>query len=113
MGDLRLPFPLVRPSANEAVTDAAEIDDVAIGKTQHEINSDLYGLSAPQLITLEEYRAIRPKEYKYYYVAQSEADKQALKTWRIYLRTQLIGEFNVNGFVTLPKFPMRFPFRFA
>lgn len=112
MADIKLPFSLVRPSPTEGVTDATEIDDVAIGKSQHEINEDLYS-QAPNLITIDEFRAIRVKEYKYYYVAKTEADKAAMKTWRIYLRTQLIGEFNVTGFVTLPTFPMRFPFRFA
>ena len=112
MADIKLPFSLVRPSPAEAVTDATEIDDTAIGKSQHEINEDLYS-QAPNLITIDEFRAIRVKEYKYYYVAKTEADKAAMKTWRIYLRTQLIGEFNVTGFVTLPTFPMRFPFRFA
>lgn len=112
MADIKLPFSLVRPSPSEGVTDATEIDDAAIGKSQHEINEDLYS-QAPNLITIDEFRAIRVKEYKYYYVAKNAADKAAMKTWRIYLRTQLIGEFNVTGFVTLPTFPMRFPFRFA
>ena len=112
MADIKLPFSLVRPSPTEGVTDATEIDDKAIGKSLHEINEDLYS-QAPNLITIDEFRAIRVKEYKYYYVAKTEADKAAMKTWRIYLRTQLIGEFNVTGFVTLPTFPMRFPFRFA
>ena len=112
MADIKLPFSLVRPSPTEGVTDATEIDDKIIGKSQHEINEDLYS-QVPNLITIDEFIAIRVKEYKYYYVAKTEADKAAMKTWRIYLRTQLIGEFNVTGFVTLPTFPMRFPFRFA
>lgn len=65
------------------------------------------------LITMEEYRAIKPKQFQTYFVARDETDKAKLKCWRIYLRTQLIGEFESNGKLTMPKFPMRFPFRFA
>lgn len=65
------------------------------------------------LITIEEYRAISPKKFQTYYVARDETDKAKLKCWRIYLRNQLIGEFESSGKLTIPKFPMRFPFRFA
>lgn len=65
------------------------------------------------LITMEEYRAISPKKFQTYYVARDETDKAKLKCWRIYLRNQLIGEFESSGKLTMPKFPMRFPFRFA
>ena len=65
------------------------------------------------LITMEEYRAISPKLFQTYYVARDETDKAKLKCWRIYLRNQLIGEFESSGKLTIPKFPMRFPFRFA
>ena len=65
------------------------------------------------LITMEEYRAISPKLFQTYYVARDETDKAKLKCWRIYLRNQLIGEFESSGKLTMPKFPMRFPFRFA
>ena len=65
------------------------------------------------LITMEEYRAIKPKLFQTYYVARDETDKAKLKCWRIYLRSQLIGEFESSGKLTMPKFPMRFPFRFA
>ena len=65
------------------------------------------------LITMEEYRAISPKAFQTYYVARDETDKAKLKCWRIYLRNQLIGEFESSGKLTMPKFPMRFPFRFA
>lgn len=68
---------------------------------------------AEQLITMEEYRGISPKQFKTYFVARDENDKAKLKCWRIYLRSQLIGEFDSSGHITLPKFPMRFPFRFA
>ena len=68
---------------------------------------------ASVLITMDEYRAISPKEFKTYYVARDETDKAKLKCWRIYLRNQLIGEFESSGKLTMPKFPMRFPFRFA
>lgn len=68
---------------------------------------------AGNLITMEEYRNIKPKLFQTYYVARDDADKLKLKCWRIYLRNQLIGEFESNGKLTLPKFPMRFPFRFA
>lgn len=68
---------------------------------------------AEQLITLEEFRATSPKEFKTYFVARDQADKAKLKCWRIYLRSQLIGEFDSEGTLTLPVFPMRFPFRFA
>lgn len=66
-----------------------------------------------QLITMDEFRAISPKQFKTYFVAKDETDKAKMKCWRIYLRTQLIGEFDSSGHITLPKFPMRFPFRFA
>lgn len=65
------------------------------------------------LITMEEYRAIKPKLFQTYFVARDETDKAKLKCWRIYLRSQLIGEFESSGKLTMPKFPMRFPFRFA
>ncbi len=68
---------------------------------------------AGKLITMETYRSIKPKEFKVYYVARNDEDKAKMKCWRIYLRTQLIGEFETNGALTLPKFPMRFPFRFV
>ncbi len=65
------------------------------------------------LITMEEYRAINPKLFQTYFVARDETDKAKLKCWRIYLRSQLIGEFESSGKLTMPKFPMRFPFRFV
>lgn len=65
------------------------------------------------LITMDEYRAISPKKFQTYYVARDDTDKVKMKCWRIYLRNQLIGEFESNGKLTMPKFPMRFPFRFA
>ena len=65
------------------------------------------------LITIDEYRAISPKAFQTYYVARDETDKAKMKCWRIYLRNQLIGEFESSGKLTMPKFPMRFPFRFA
>ena len=68
---------------------------------------------ASVLITMEEYRAISPKLFQTYYVARDETDKAKMKCWRIYLRNQLIGEFESSGKLTMPKFPMRFPFRFA
>lgn len=68
---------------------------------------------AEQLITIDEFRAISPKEFKTYFVARDETDKAKLKCWRIYLRSQLIGEFESDGTLTLPVFPMRFPFRMA
>lgn len=68
---------------------------------------------AESLITMEEYRSLSPKSFKTYFVARDETEKAKMKCWRIYLRTQLIGEFESNGKLTLPVFPMRFPFRFA
>nr|DAO57412.1 MAG TPA: hypothetical protein [Caudoviricetes sp.] len=65
------------------------------------------------LITMDEYRAISPKKFQAYYVARDDTDKAKMKCWRIYLRNQLIGEFESSGKLTMPKFPMRFPFRFA
>lgn len=65
------------------------------------------------LITMDEYRAISPKKFQTYYVARDDTDKVKMKCWRIYLRNQLIGEFESSGKLTMPKFPMRFPFRFA
>lgn len=68
---------------------------------------------AGNLITMEEYRAISPKQFQTYFVARDEMEKAKMKCWRIYLRTQLVGEFESNGKLTLPVFPMRFPFRLA
>lgn len=68
---------------------------------------------AEQLITMDEYRNIKPKAFQTYFVARNEEEKLKFKCWRIYLRTQLIGEFEISGKLTMPKFPMRFPFRFA
>lgn len=65
------------------------------------------------LITMDEYRAISPKKFQTYYVARDDTDKAKMKCWRIYLRNQLIGEFESSGKLTMPKFPMRFPFRFS
>ena len=65
------------------------------------------------LITIDEYRAISPKAFQTYYVARDETDKAKMKCWRIYLRNQLIGEFESSDKLTMPKCPMRFPFRFA
>ena len=42
MANIKLPFSLVRPSATEGVTDASEIDDSVYGKSQHQINAELY-----------------------------------------------------------------------
>lgn len=66
-----------------------------------------------QLITYDQYKAIKTKEMITYYVAKDEESLKRNKCWRIYLRTQLIGEFDVEGNLTLPVFPMRFPFRMA
>lgn len=68
---------------------------------------------AGKLVTMEEYRAISPKAFQMYYVARDATDKAKLKCWRIYLRSQLIGEFESSGTFTLPVFPLRFPFKFA
>lgn len=68
---------------------------------------------APHLITMEEYRAMTDRKFQIYYVARNSEDKAKVKCWRIYLRNQLIGEFESSDKLTLPKFPMRFPFRFA
>lgn len=65
------------------------------------------------LITYEEFRAIQPKTFKYYYVARDEDMKEKGKCWRVYLCKQLIGMFTVDGSITLPRFPMRFPFKLA
>lgn len=66
-----------------------------------------------QLITYDQYKAIKKKEMITYYVAKDEDALKRNKCWRIYLRAQLIGEFDVEGNLTLPVFPMRFPFRLA
>lgn len=66
-----------------------------------------------ELFTPEEYEAISPKKFKYYFVAKDATDKEKGRCWKIYLRTQLVGTFNVDGSLTLPRFPMRFPFRLA
>lgn len=66
-----------------------------------------------QLITYDQYKAIKKKEMITYYVAKDEEALRRNKCWRIYLRAQLIGEFDVEGNLTLPVFPMRFPFRLA
>lgn len=66
-----------------------------------------------QLITYDQYKAIKKKEMITYYVAKDEDALKRNKCWRIYLRAQLVGEFDVEGNLTLPVFPMRFPFRLA
>lgn len=66
-----------------------------------------------QLITYDQYKAIKKKEMITYYVAKDEEALKRNKCWRIYLRAQLVGEFDVEGNLTLPVFPMRFPFRLA
>lgn len=66
-----------------------------------------------ELITYDEYRQNKAKKFKYYFVAKNSNDKEHLRCWRIYLRSQLIGEFDLDGSLTIPKFPVRFPFRFA
>lgn len=66
-----------------------------------------------QLITYDQYKAIKKKEMITYYVAKDEEALRRNKCWRIYLRAQLVGEFDVEGNLTLPVFPMRFPFRLA
>lgn len=66
-----------------------------------------------QLITYDQYKAIKKKEMITYYVAKDEESLKRNKCWRIYLRAQLVGEFDVEGNLTLPVFPMRFPFRLA
>ena len=66
-----------------------------------------------ELITYDEYRQDKSKKFKYYFVAKDANDKAHLRCWRIYLRSQLIGEFDLDGSLTIPKFPVRFPFRFA
>ena len=77
------------------------------------IHGMLHRCKEQELITIDEYRAISPKKFQTYYVARDETDKAKMKCWRIYLRNQLIGEFESSGKLTMPKFPMRFPFRFA
>jgi len=64
-----------------------------------------------KLITYDQYKAIKKKEMITYYVAKDEEALKRNKCWRIYLRAQLVGEFDVEGNLTLPVFPMRFPFR--
>ena len=66
-----------------------------------------------QLITYDQYKAIKKKEMITYYVAKDEEALRRNKCWRIYLRAQVIGEFDVEGNLTRPVFPMRFPFRLA
>lgn len=65
-------------------------------------------------MTYREYLEIPHKERKLYFVCKNSRDLFAENCWRIYLQNKLIGEWDIEGgMVTLPKFPMRFPFRFA
>lgn len=89
------------------------VTDEELEEYQGEIAA-LIGSVSYNLITAEEYAALgRNKEFRYYFVARDAADKAAGKCWKIYLKSQLVGTFNVDGSLTIPKFPMRFPFRFA
>ena len=97
-----------RKEADENLQEVLENQQEAIASLGLRVDS-----LASVLITMEEYRAISPKLFQTYYVARDETDKAKLKCWRIYLRNQLIGEFESSGKLTMPKFPMRFPFRFA
>lgn len=75
--------------------------------------AQLLGDASFTLITMDEFKAIRPKLFRNYYVAKDSNDKARGKCWKIYLGSQLIGSFNVDGSLTLPVFPMRFPFRLS
>lgn len=88
------------------------VTDEELEEYQRRISA-LIGAVDMRLITQEEYASISPKQFKYYFVAKDATDKAKGKCWKIYLRTQLVGMFNVEGKLTLPKFPMRFPFRLA
>lgn len=93
-------------------------EDYSLRYSGEEIDR-LLGLAATaqqvilSLITFDEYNSIESKQLRYYYVAKNESEKADGKAWRIYLGEQLIGEFGADGSLTLPKFPMRFPFRLA
>lgn len=106
-----------RISDLEEIRDGAELGSTAYQKPSTGIPaSDLAQGIIPMLqplITLDEYNAIETKEMRFYYVSRDESGKEEGKAWRIYLGTQLVGEFASDGSLTLPKFPMRFPFRLA
>lgn len=71
-------------------------------------------LDVVEYMSYSEYRHLETKERKLYFVCKNAKDVQAENCWRIYLQNKLMGEWEVeSGMVTLPKFPMRFPFRFA
>lgn len=67
-----------------------------------------------QYISYRDYRHIEPKEPKLYFVCKSRKDLENENCWRIYLQNKLIGEWDIDtGSLTLPVFPMRFPFRLS
>lgn len=96
----------------EVINDLPEAENVSAQVAENTANILLLQ-EAGDLITIDEYRAIMPKQLRYYQVARDEEDKEKRKCWRIYYCKQLVGEFRVDGLLTLPKFPMRFPFRLA
>ena len=97
---------------NKTTRKVDEVIDAVNNNTRTLQNvSRLLGDATFTLITMEEFKAVRPKLFKTYYVAKDQNDKDRGKCWKIYLGSQLIGSFNVDGSLTLPIFPMRFPFR--
>lgn len=77
------------------------------------LGSDLK-LDVITYMTYRQYLDLPVKERKLYFVCKNSKDLFAENCWRIYLQNKLVGEWEVEGgMITLPKFPMRFPFRFA
>lgn len=76
--------------------------------------SELIGANKSELITADEFKALgKNKAFGYYFIAKDAEDKAKGRCWKIYLKNQLVGTFNLDGSLTLPKFPMKFPFKFA
>lgn len=71
-------------------------------------------LDVIKYMTYKEYRNLEVKEPKLYFVCKNSKDLEIEDCWRIYLQNKLIGEWDVkSGTLTLPVFPLIFPFRFA
>ena len=97
--------------------DAQHVTDAEFEQYKQNVEQSLATIGADikqyvqELMTYDEFKALSPKLFKYYFVAQNEEDKARMRCWRIYLGKQLVGIFNVDGSVSLPRFPFRFPVR--
>ena len=101
----------------DELIDLQHVKDAEFEKYKQNVEQSLASIGADikqyvqELMTYDEFKALSPKLFKYYFVAQNEEDKARMRCWRIYLGKQLVGIFNVDGSVSLPRFPFRFPVR--